>query len=207
MTTLFNEVRCLRKGRVKKSVDARVREFRSVGRKPIKEIFSELCFCLLTANYNAERAMKIQEELGEEFLTLPRSRLAKKLKIMGHRFPNARAEYIVEARKQLKPLKEVLKSLKGLELRDWLVKNIKGLGYKESSHFLRNIGYSDYAILDYHIIDVLVKHRLIQRPKTLTKNRYLEIEELLKILAQKLNLSLAELDLYLWYLETSKVLK
>ena len=56
-----------------------------------------------------------------------------------------------------------------------------------------------------------VMHRLyyniINKPKTITKNKYLEIEEKLIDLAKKTNLTLAELDLYLWYTETGKILK
>ncbi|GAJ17855.1 unnamed protein product, partial [marine sediment metagenome] len=32
-----------------------------------------------------------------------------------------------------------------IKLREWVVKNFKGLGYKEASHFLRNIGYKNFA--------------------------------------------------------------
>ena len=78
---------------------------------------------------------------------------------------------------------------------------------KEASHFLRNIGFSNYAIIDFHIIDLLVKEKLITRPKTLTPKRYLEIESILETLAKKTKLSLGELDLYLWYMETGKILK
>ena len=84
---------------------------------------------------------------------------------------------------------------------------MKGLGYKEASHFLRNIGFDNYAIIDFHIIDILYDNKLIQKPKTITKNKYLEIEDLLKKIAKKTNLTLAELDLYLWYIETGKILK
>ena len=84
---------------------------------------------------------------------------------------------------------------------------MKGLGYKEASHFLRNIGFDDFAIIDFHIIDILSRYNLIEKPKALTKKRYLKIENLLKEIAKKSNLSLAELDLYLWYMETGKVLK
>ncbi len=37
--------------------------------------------------------------------------------------------------------------------------------------------------------------------------KYLEIEKKLKKLAEQCSISLGELDLYLWYLETGKVLK
>jgi len=88
------------------------------------------------------------------------------------------------------------------------VKNIKGLGFKEASHFLRNIGFKNLAIIDFHIVDLLIKHKLIdKKPKSLSKSKYLEIEEKLKKIANELNLSLGELDLYLWYMETGKILK
>ncbi|MHA1987758.1 MAG: N-glycosylase/DNA lyase, partial [Promethearchaeota archaeon] len=134
--------------------------------------------------------------------------LSNKLKLYGYRFPNIRAQYIVNARERKGDLKTTLSTNNNLkELREWIVKNIKGLGYKEASHFLRNIGYKDYAIIDFHIVDLLTKFKLIEKPKTLTKKKYLEIEEILSNIAEKLNLNLGELDLFLWYLETGKVLK
>ena len=69
------------------------------------------------------------------------------------------------------------------------------------------MGFDDYAIIDFHIIDILVDNKIIKKPKTLTKKRYLEIEDKLRGLADKTALTLAELDLYLWYLETGKILK
>jgi len=95
----------------------------------------------------------------------------------------------------------------GKNLREWIVKNIKGIGYKEASHFLRNIGYDEYAIVDFHIVDLLVKHDIVEKPKSMTKTKYLEIEEILKTIGNRVNLNMAELDLYLWYLETGKILK
>ncbi|MEM2975891.1 MAG: N-glycosylase, partial [Candidatus Bathyarchaeia archaeon] len=98
-------------------------------------------------------------------------------------------------------------TLDEIALREWLVKNIKGIGYKEASHFLRNIGFTNLAIIDFHILNILTRHKLIKKPKTLTRKNYLEIEQTLKNIAEKLNLTLAELDLYLWYIETNKILK
>ena len=87
------------------------------------------------------------------------------------------------------------------------MKHVRGLGWKEASHFLRNIGYTDFAIIDFHIIDVLTKYNIIEKPTVLTKRKYLEIEEFLRKIARKSDLNLAELDLYLWYMETGKILK
>ncbi|MDD3245216.1 MAG: N-glycosylase, partial [Candidatus ainarchaeum sp.] len=134
--------------------------------------------------------------------------LSNKLKEYGHRFPNTRANFICLSRIYKDNLKEELFKNKTEEnKREWLVKNIKGLGYKEASHFLRNIGYKDLAIIDFHIIDILVDNKKIEKPKTITKAKYLEIENILRKLGKKVNLSLAELDLYLWFLETGKIYK
>lgn len=129
------------------------------------------------------------------------------MKKIGYRFPNIRAQYISETQVHKNYLSNIINNLDGEELRTWLVQNIKGLGYKEASHFLRNIGYDDYAIIDFHIIDILIQYDFIQKPKTLTKKRYLEIEQDLKHIAKLCNLTLAQLDFYLWYLETGKILK
>ena len=208
MEELLGAIEALKQSEVKGLIDARIREFREIGEGASSEVFKELCFCILTANFSAERGIKIQKEIGDGFLTLPESKLAEKLKELGHRFPEARAKYIVEARTYIESLKEIIESFySGRMLREWLAENVKGLGFKEASHFLRNIGYTDLAILDFHIIDLLVKCNLVEKPKTMTKKRYLEIEELQRKIAERSNLSLAELDLYLWYMETGKVLK
>ncbi|RLG99903.1 N-glycosylase [Candidatus Bathyarchaeota archaeon] len=198
----------LKNSKVRDLVNAQIKEFRENGQKSSRELFKELCFCILTANFIAEKSLKIQKEINDGFLTLPEHELTEKLRKLGHRFPQKRAKYIVEARKYADSLKGIIESINVRDkLREWLVKNIKGIGYKEASHFLRNIGYTDLAIIDFHIINILTKHGLIEKPRTLTKTKYLEIENLLREVAGKLNLSLAELDLYLWYMETGKVLK
>ena len=189
-------------------VGARIKEFEKLSEKPCSEIFKELCFCILTANFTAEKSIKIQEEIGDGFLTLFESQLADKLKELGYRYPNIRAKYIVEARRYKDSLKETVESFNDeYESREWLVKNIKGIGYKEASHFLRNIGYKNSAIVDFHIIDLLARCGLIEKPKTLTKTKYMEIEDVLVKIAAESSMNLAELDLYLWYIETGKVLK
>ena len=143
----------------------------------------------------------------EKNLIFSEEELSNKLSEMGHRFPNCRAKYISDSSKYNQHIKDIICSTKDKELREWLVENIKGLGYKESSHFLRNIGFDNLAIIDFHIIDVLVAYNIIKKPKSLTKKKYLEIENTLRKIAKETNLSLAELDLYLWYMETGKILK
>lgn len=191
-----------------KLVKDRIFEFKKLGNADSSEIFKELCFCILTANYTAEGGMRIQNAMGDKFLTFSEKHLAKELKKLGHRFPNTRANYIQNAQKYRSGLKSILGSIKDeVEIRQWLVKNIKGLGYKEASHFMRNIGYLNTAIVDFHIIDLAERYNLIKKPKTLTKSKYLEIEKVLRDISRKSSLTLAELDLYLWFIETGKILK
>ena len=193
---------------VRTTVKKRILEFKELGSSPSEEVFKELCFCILTANFSAEKGLLIQKEIGDGFLNYSEEELANRLRALGHRYPEIRARYIVNARKYSTNLKDIVRSFKDVKnLREWLVKNIKGIGYKEASHFLRNIGFEEVSIIDFHIINLLTKYSLIAKPKTLTKRRYLEIEKILSEIAKELNLSLGELDLYLWYMETGKILK
>jgi N-glycosylase/DNA lyase len=189
-------------------VAKRMREFKDVGGKGNEIWFSELCFCILTANSTAKLGLKIQGELGDGFMTLPVGELTRRLKGLGHRFYNKRAEFIVSARRYSR-IKDIITEFpEPQQAREWLVENVYGIGWKEASHFLRNVGYDDVAILDRHILALLQENGIIKEaPKTLTRRRYMEIEELFKDLARKVNLSPAELDLYMWCMKTSCVLK
>lgn len=208
MEKLIKTIEDLKKSKIKNLVSSRIQEFKKIGEESDNKIFNELCFCILTANFNAEKTIKIQKTIGNGFLTFPESLLTEKLKKLGYRYPKTRTKYIVEARKYKDTLKTLFKSFKDdYEIREWLIKNVRGFGYKEASHFLRNIGYTNFAIIDFHIVNLLEKYGLIKKPKRLTKRKYLEIENLLRKIAERLNLSLAELDLYLWYMETGKILK
>jgi N-glycosylase/DNA lyase len=192
-------------------VKERIEEFRLLNTLGEDEWFSELCFCLLTANSSAQKGVQVQTAIGDGFSTLPQQELSTRLRKLGYRFFNKRAEYIVAARKHSKGLKKRIQKLAKKDTRkarEWLVENVKGMGYKEASHFLRNVGYTDVAILDRHILRTLHENQMIpQVPKSLTRVQYLTYENLLRLLAYRFRLSLAALDLYLWYLKTGKVLK
>ena len=187
-------------------INKRLFEFQSFKNKTNEEWFSELCFCILTANSKQKTAEDIQKNLNKRFLTISQDELAQFIKQSKHRFHNNKAKYIIEARKH-KKIKSILKNKSELEAREWIIKNIKGLGYKEASHFLRNTGSQDLAILDRHILNILSESDLIERPKFLTPKLYLEIEKEFQKLAKKLNMSPAKLDLSLWYLKTGRVAK
>jgi N-glycosylase/DNA lyase len=208
MEKITEEIERLKKSEIREIIDNRMREFSEMGKRDSKEIFKELCFCLLTANFSASGGIKIQKEINDGFSSLSEQELAKKLSELGHRFPNARAKFIFDARKYSSNIKEILGQFEyETDARNWLVENVKGLGMKEASHFLRNIGYKNVAIIDFHILDLLEKYGLIEKPKTLSPKKYIEIEDLLRQIAKKTGTNLGELDLYLWYKETGKILK
>ena len=98
----------------------------------------------------------------------------------------------------------------GFERRDWLVgeKGIKGLGYKEASHYLRNIGYRGYAILDKHVLSSLAELKVIDDPKPpSTRSRYLTVEQNLKNFTDSIDIDFDEIDLVLWSMKTGVILK
>ncbi len=133
-----------------------------------------------------------------------------------HRFPNERPAYIVATRNYLREhcdmlLRKKLNSFADpIERRDWLAqeKGIRGLGYKESSHFLRNIGLTGHAILDKHVMNCLSDLKVVESAKPPgSRARYLETEEKLKLFAKEIRINFDELDLVLWSMKTGEVLK
>jgi N-glycosylase/DNA lyase len=204
---LIPKIERFKKSKIRLIVSHRMAEFADLGRQGNKEWFSELCFCILTANSSAKLGIKAQKEIGQGFLLFSEEKLAEKLRRLGHRFWSQRAKFIVQARKYWN-IKDILIGLKPQKAREWLVKKIKGLGWKEASHFLRNVGYTDFAILDRHILRTMAEYDLISKvPKQLSKRIYLEYEDKLRQVAQQTGLSLSELDLYLWFIRKGKILK
>lgn len=179
------------------------------------QLFEELAFCICTAGASAKMGIKSVDAMRE---LLPYGSLKQLQRSLDgvHRFPNARPRYIVHTREYLKSehdfrIKKLLKSFKNpFERRDFFAnnKNIKGIGYKESSHFLRNIGFSGYAILDKHILNTLYEIGIIKNPKPpTTRDKYLEIEDKLKNFADDIGIHIDELDLLLWSEKTGEILK
>ncbi|MBW2992511.1 N-glycosylase/DNA lyase [Candidatus Woesearchaeota archaeon] len=207
MNNIIKQVNELQNSDIKEEIDKRIKSFKAINKKPDKEWFSELCFCLLTANTSAEMGIRVQKQLGYEGFTdyKDEKELINRLRKAKSRFYNRRGHFIHLAN-QFKGIKDILKKQKNK--REWLVVNIKGLSYKEASHFLRNVGFFEHAIVDKHILRLLHENKLIKNiPKCVNKKCYLDYEKKLQKLADKVNLSQGELDLYLWYMKTGKVLK
>jgi N-glycosylase/DNA lyase len=134
--------------------------------------------------------------------------------LTGVRFAPTKSKRIVAAReffteKGKISLKQYISASDQVKLRKWLADTIKGLGYKEASHFLRNIGFGDQlAILDRHILKNLKKFGVIDEvPTTLSKKKYLELEQQMKRFSKEVNIPLVALDLVFWSMETGKIFK
>jgi len=192
----------------KREIRRRLREFRNV--KP-EMYFYELVYCILTPQSSASNAFRVTEELqmknfqNVDFNPEP---------ILGQRecyirFHRTKAKHLLKVRQQYPAIeKMLLGSISAYELRQWLVKNVMGMGWKEASHFLRNIGHRDLAILDRHILKHLQLFGLIQTfPKTLTLKKYLQIEKKFRNFSNMCGISMDELDLLFWSLGTGKILK
>jgi len=98
--------------------------------------------------------------------------------------------------------------LSASDKRLWLLENVNGFGLKECSHFLRNIGYRNLAILDRHVLKHLVFCDVLKEvPKISGTKKYFEIEMMFKQFSNRVNISVDELDLLFWSYETGKILK
>ncbi|HEX3282403.1 MAG TPA: N-glycosylase/DNA lyase [Pyrinomonadaceae bacterium] len=202
----------------KKEIQARLREFRDVWQQGSDErLWEELVFCIFTAGASARMGLTAVEAVRPFLTQGSRREMTRALRKAGaHRFPVERPGYIVVTRDYLREhcnlrLRRELESFRDpIERRDWLAqeRRIKGLGYKESSHFLRNIGLRGYAILDKHVMSCLHDLQIVEIAKPpATRARYLEVEEKLKRFSRELKIDFDELDLVLWSIKTGEVLK
>ena len=197
-------------------IRARLEEFRDVYRNGDDgRIFEELAFCICTAGASAKMGLRSIEALRDILLEGSLKKFRRRLEGV-HRFPNYRPAYIIHTREYLRRehglrLRDLIESFEDpLERRDFFARNkdIKGIGYKESSHFLRNIGYQGYAILDKHILNTLFEHGMLESPKPPgTRDRYISIENSLRQFADDIGIPFDELDLLLWSEKTGEILK
>lgn len=205
--TLIRQIEKLKES-IEEQVEKRFQEFKNIGEKGDElDLYSELCFCILTANWKAKGGIKAQRVISKMgFAMLSEEELIKKLKEVGHRFPNTRAKYIIQNRWIIKDIKSLLKQ-DVYQTRKFLVKNVKGIGWKEASHFLRNVGFENIAIIDKHILRIMKSYNLIEDlPKSgWNEKKYISMENILKELSRISHISLGKLDLYLWYIETGSI--
>ena len=202
---------------IKEDIEKRLKEFKEVWEKgDNKDIYVELSFCILTPQSKAVNAWKAITTLRDNGLLFngTAEEMVEYLNIV--RFKNNKAKYLVELREKMKDdegkiiTKDFFLKFQDIkEAREWIVKNIKGMAYKEASHFLRNVGFGqEISILDRHILRNLVRLEVIDEvPKSITPKLYLEIEKKMKDYCSYVNISMDSLDLLLWYLEAGEIFK
>ncbi len=197
-------------------VEERLSLFRRIQEQgSARDIFIELSFCILTPQSKARQCDRALRGLLERGLLFNGSYDELRAALNLVRFRNHKAEYLLLARDRFVQgntvtLKRELMSHERVdEKRDWLARTVKGMGVKEASHFLRNIGFgSEVAILDRHILKNLALLGVIdEMPKSLSPKRYLEIELLMKEFALSAGIPLDHLDFVLWYKETGDIFK
>ncbi len=177
-----------------------------------RKIFEELSFCILSSGVGPRMAEKSVSAMGEALHTANISELVKILSDV-HKYPD-KASYLVIAREYIKTnfnfnLLSKLNTIHDRkERRDFVADNkaVKGIGMVQASHFLRNIGFLGYAILDRNILGSLFEFGVIddEKPPS-TKKRYLEKENNMIEFSAKLNITIDELDLLLWYRKNNKI--
>jgi len=218
---------------IKVTIEHRAAEFRAVWeRGDERELLCELMFCLLTPAARAHSAWEALQNLKKKALILRetvkqpqfsrfcaynederRRRIADELRTV--RFRNNKARNLMEAERffVIDGKVSVLSHLRRFHMiqdtREWLAATIRGMGFKEASHFLRNIGRGqNIAILDRHILRCLKRAGVIAAvPESLTAKAYVETEQRMKMFAGCIGIPIDHLDMLLWYHETGEIFK
>lgn len=202
-----------RKAEIKK----RLEEFGKMRDSNDKKIFAELCFCICTPRSNAKKCDEAVRKLESSGLLFSGNPNQIKPFMRQISFYERKSEYIVEARKFFEKggkikirnfIESFLETKTENELRLWLADNVNGIGMKESSHFLRNIGIGNFAILDTHILKNMKVFGVINEiPNSMTRKKYIEIENKMGEFSEKIGIPMSELDLVFWSKETGFVFK
>lgn len=197
--------------KLKPDIEERLEVFKDTWKtKNNTKLFSELCFCLLTPQSRANTCWESVVALKKRGLLFDGSVSQVAGCLTGVRFKNNKARYIIKARGQFPEIKKEIRNYNKIyELRDWLASNVCGIGYKESSHFLRNIGLGEgIAILDRHILKNLKLFDVIKAiPPSISKSKYFEIEDKTRAFSREIRIPIAHLDLLMWAKETGIIFK
>ena len=198
---------------VRPQIENRLGEFRGIWETASEEeLFRELVFCLLTPQSRARTCWNAVLRLERKSLIGQGEACRIQEELTGVRFHQRKADYICRAREMFSEvsLRSTLNEFtSSFAAREWLVKNVLGLGYKEASHFLRNIGLGDdLAILDRHILkNLLILGVIDEVPASLSRTSYLEIERRMTEFSRAVGIPMGHLDLLLWYKEAGEIFK
>ena len=159
--------------------------------KTEEEVFYALCFCICvsqTSQYSTLIVVAMLKNIDFYNLSFEEYMLMPLLK--GRTFsPKNKVKRLLSAKKDFDLILRILEMDKHpQELRDLLVKFIKGLGMKTASHFLRNLGYRNLVIIDNSILKFLKARR-----PTSDKD-YKKIEDKFSNIAEGNHVTPAKLD-------------
>lgn len=78
MNELVATIQHLQHSSIRKTIRQRIQEFKAIDTGSAEELFKELCFCILTANFNSERTIPLHDRLHPCFCTDTKEDLAIK---------------------------------------------------------------------------------------------------------------------------------
>lgn len=192
--------------------------------KPLDErgLWWELSSCILssqvpyslavaaTAVIDAESLLLTDRNNSEELIQRLVDLLSTPLIVEGrprsYRFPVARARHLAATRAVISAencsLRELVDGFNDAsETRAWFVKHVPGVGPKQASMFLRNIGKSyDLAILDRHVLNYMSKLGLYSGSDHFISGltQYRRHEAVLREHAQEMDCPVGLLDWAIW---------
>jgi N-glycosylase/DNA lyase len=193
----------------KNKIIQRLEDFKNV---PEDQYFYELLFCLLTPQSSAvhcNAAANALKDAGFRECDIDPEPYLAPSETGYVRFHKTKARRLLALKDSYADTHSALATYSNdKELRSFLVKNVNGIGYKEASHFLRNIGRLDVTIIDRHIITNFIRLGILtDKPTSISPKRYLELEAAFEELAAITNIPVPALDLLLWSRETGFLLK
>jgi len=192
----------------KQQIQNRLNEFTEI---PKEQYFYELCFCICTPQSKAKSALAVQEILETKNFKNSNIELLPILNNKNHyiRFHNQKSNRLKEMKDNYATIEKViLSNQSNQQKREWIYDNVKGIGMKESAHFLRNIGYKNLGILDRHILKHLVNCGVFEEiPKISSKKKYAFAETKFKEFGEIVGIPIDELDLLFWSEEAGEIVK
>ncbi len=193
---------------MRNAIQRRLDEFKLIASQ---DWFYELCFCLCTPQskaLHAEAVVRILREHDFENVDLDPTPI---LRNPAHyiRFHNVKAKNLRLLRERFPAIRHELEQQRdAVEMRSWLVSNVRGMGMKEASHFLRNTGARELAIIDRHILKHLFNCGVLESSTAPSSiKQYQAIEQRWKAFAHDIRIPIDELDLLFWSFETGEILK
>lgn len=191
-----------------------------------ENLFGALVGCILGSQVSFSMSVQAFENLRAEHLLAPRQqgrresldhwedamvavlsgkRFPHGRRLAGYRFPSRAASHVRRTLESLNQEEGGLRSLldqatTSRDVRRRLVDRAYGIGPKQSSLFLRNIGYSsDVAVLDTHVLTFMRLMGLCDEVRSPSSLRHYErIEERLAAFALGRGIGLDRLDVSVW---------